>query len=115
TIGEIAAEKLAVVPVGGVLVLGAGLHPDALAVAREVAAERGARIAEAAGRLPPEISLRARGSYQRRNFALAMAAAEAYLGVPLDPEAVMRAAAELLVPGRFEILERQPAPSGGRS
>ena len=115
TIGEIAAEKLAVVPVGGVLVLGAGLHPDALAVARALAGERGARIAEAAGSLPPEIRLRARGSYQRRNFALAMAAAEAYLGAPLDPQAVLRAAAELLVPGRFEILERQPAPTGGGS
>ena len=85
TIAAIAAEKLAVVPAGGVLVLGAGLHPDALAVARAVAGERGARIAEAAGTLAPEIRLRARGSYQRRNFALAMAAAEAYLGQAARP------------------------------
>ncbi len=114
TIAAIAAEKLAVVPAGGVLVLGAGLHPDALAVARAVAGERGARIAEAAGTLAPEIRLRARGSYQRRNFALAMAAAEAYLGGPLDRGAVRRAASELLVRGRFEVLARQAPPTGGR-
>jgi dihydrofolate synthase/folylpolyglutamate synthase len=103
TIAEIAAEKLAVVPVGGVLVLGAGLHPDALAVARAVAAERGARIVDAPVILDAEIHLRARGRYQRRNFALATAAAEAYLERPLDAEAVGRAAAELVVAGRFEV------------
>jgi dihydrofolate synthase/folylpolyglutamate synthase len=113
TIAEIAAEKLAVVPAGGVLVLGGCLHPDALAVARGVADERGARIVEAAVALAPEISLRARGSYQRRNFAVAIAAAEAYLASPLDPEAVRRAAGELLVAGRFEVLERQTPPTGG--
>jgi len=113
TIAEIAAEKLAVVPGGGVLVLGAGLHPDALAVARRVADERGARIAEAAGALSPTIRLRARGAYQRRNFALAMAAAEAYLQAPLNPEAVRRAAAQLLVAGRFQIVERRSGPAGG--
>jgi folylpolyglutamate synthase/dihydropteroate synthase len=109
TIAEIAGEKLAVVPAGGVLVLGANLHPDALAVARVVASEREARIVEAAGSLAPGIRLRARGAYQRRNFALAMAAAEAYLESPLDPAAVGRAAAELVVAGRFEVLESLPS------
>jgi dihydrofolate synthase/folylpolyglutamate synthase len=104
TIAEIAGEKLAVVPPGGVLVLGAGLHPDALAVAREVACERAARIVQAPAALAPGLALRARGAYQRRNFALAMTAAEAYLGGPLDAGAVRRAAAELVVPGRFEVL-----------
>jgi folylpolyglutamate synthase/dihydropteroate synthase len=109
TIAEIAGEKLAVVPAGGVLVLGADLHPDAMAVARAVASEREARIVEAAGSLAPGIRLRARGAYQRRNFALAMAAAEAYLESPLDPAAVGRAAAELVVAGRFEVLESLPS------
>jgi dihydrofolate synthase/folylpolyglutamate synthase len=46
TVRDIAAEKLAVVRPGATLALGAGLHPDALAVARTVAAERGARIVQ---------------------------------------------------------------------
>jgi dihydrofolate synthase/folylpolyglutamate synthase len=103
TIAEIAAEKLAVVPDGGVVVLGSGLHPDALAVARAVAGERGARIVQAQPTLAPAIALRARGRYQRRNFALAMAAAEACLERPLDPKAVGRAAAEVVVAGRFQV------------
>jgi dihydrofolate synthase/folylpolyglutamate synthase len=118
TIAEIAAEKLAVVPVAGVLVLGAGLHPDALDVARAVAAERDARIVVAPPSLAAEIRLRARGRYQRRNFALAAAAAEAYLERPLHPEAVGRAAAELVVAGRFQVSDeagmgRGPADVGG--
>ena len=47
TIAHIAAEKLDVVQPGATLVLGHGLHPDALAVARRVAAERGATIVRA--------------------------------------------------------------------
>jgi dihydrofolate synthase/folylpolyglutamate synthase len=117
TIAAIAGEKLAVVPPGGVLVVGAGLHPDALAVAREVAGERAARLVEAPAALAPGLALGARGAYQRRNFALAMTAAEAYIEAPLDPEAVARAAAELVVHGRFEVLgPAAPAdarPDGG--
>ncbi len=45
TITDIAEEKLAVVQPGATLVLGADLAPEALAVARRVAAERGAEIA----------------------------------------------------------------------
>src|SRR5205807_2810542 len=47
TIGDIAAEKLAVVQDGATLVLGPDLDPDAEAVAEEVANARGARIAAA--------------------------------------------------------------------
>ncbi|HEX3873007.1 MAG TPA: Mur ligase family protein [Solirubrobacteraceae bacterium] len=109
TIGEIAGAKLGVVGRGGVLVLGAGLDPEALGVAREVAGDRGARIVVAPAGLAPEIRLAARGAYQRWNFALAMAAAEVYVGGPLDPDAVGRAAAELVVAGRFQIVGRPPA------
>ena len=45
----------------------------------------------------------ARGAFQRRNFALARAAAEALLG-ELDEAAVRAAAASTLVPGRFEVV-----------
>ena len=44
TIADIAAEKLDIVRPGGTLVVGAGLHPDALALAEQVTAERGARL-----------------------------------------------------------------------
>ena len=46
-------------------------------------------------------------SYQRRNFAVARAAAEAQLGT-LDEDRVRRAAATVQVPGRFEVVGRDP-------
>jgi dihydrofolate synthase / folylpolyglutamate synthase len=105
TITAIATEKLDVVQPGSTLVLGYGLHPDAEAVAERVAAERGARIIRAGAE--PGVPLIALGSFQRRNFALARAAAEAYLG-ELDPEAVAAAAAEILVPGRLQAIDEKP-------
>ncbi|MBV9604483.1 MAG: hypothetical protein JO027_05230 [Solirubrobacterales bacterium] len=105
TITAIATEKLDVVQPGATLVLGHGLHPDARAVAEEVAAERGARIVRAGA--DPGVPLTALGAYQRRNFALARAAAEAYLG-ELDAGAVATAAAETLVPGRLQVVDSEP-------
>jgi dihydrofolate synthase/folylpolyglutamate synthase len=49
------------------------------------------------------VDLLARGAFQRRNFAVACAAAEACLG-RLEPAAVRAAAASTIVPGRFEVL-----------
>ncbi|HEY4824859.1 MAG TPA: Mur ligase family protein, partial [Solirubrobacteraceae bacterium] len=60
TVRDIAEEKLAVVREGGTLVLGAGLDPEAVAVAERVARERGARIVVAGAETPP-IGLAARG------------------------------------------------------
>ncbi len=105
TITDIAAEKLDVVRPGATLVLGAGLHPEALARAESVAAERGATIV-AAG-TDPSVPVGALGAFQRRNFALARAAAQAYLG-ELDPSKVSRAAAEVRVPGRLQIVGHEP-------
>jgi dihydrofolate synthase/folylpolyglutamate synthase len=106
TVRDIAREKLDVVRPGSTLVLGSGLHPDALDEARRTAGERGARIVAA----PPSSAhrLAARGAFQQRNFALAAAAAEAYLGHPLDPGRVAAAAAKTTVPGRFQVLEGSP-------
>jgi len=103
TVADIAGEKLDVVRGGATLVVGDGLHPDALELARRVCAERGAALVQAAA--DPGVDVLARGAYQRRNFALARAAAQAYLGV-LDEDAVRAAAASTLVPGRFEVVER---------
>ena len=107
TIEAIAIEKLDVVQPGGTLVLGYGLHPDAVAVAERVAGERHppARIVHAGA--DPGVPLGALGGYQRRNFALARAAAEAYLG-DLDAGAVAAAAAETLVPGRLQVVDSEP-------
>lgn len=105
TVADIASEKLAVVRPNATLVIGADLHLDALALARETAAERGARLVVADA--DPGIEVLARGPYQRRNFALARAAAEAYLD-ELDEEAVRAAGASTLVPGRFEVVASSP-------
>ena len=105
TITDIAGEKLDVVQPGGTLVLGYGLHPDAERVAEAVAAERGARIVHAG--IERDVVVGALGTFQRRNFALARAAAEAYLG-ELDPAAVAQAAAQVRVPGRLQIVDTEP-------
>jgi dihydrofolate synthase / folylpolyglutamate synthase len=105
TITDIAGEKLDVVIPGATLVLGDRLHPDALVVAREVAAQRGATLVQAGS--DPGVPVGAPGAFQRRNFALARAAAEAYLG-ELDERAVAAAAAEIRVPGRLQTVGEEP-------
>jgi dihydrofolate synthase/folylpolyglutamate synthase len=106
TVADIAAEKLAVVRDGGTLVVGADLHPDAAALAREVCAARGARLVVA--ERDAGLQLGAAGAYQRRNFAVALAAAEAWLGALPRDQAVRAAAAATVVPGRFEIVGERP-------
>jgi dihydrofolate synthase/folylpolyglutamate synthase len=105
TVSAIAREKLDVVQPGATLVLGAGMHADALAVAREIAAERGAELIQADD--DPHAELAALGTYQRRNFALARAAAKAFLG-GLDEAAAARAAARVRVPGRLQEIDQGP-------
>ena len=110
TLTDIAEEKLAVVRPGGTLVLGSWLAPEALTVAERVAGEREARIVrvdEASG----AVALAARGPFQRRNFALARAAAEVHLrgaGIEPDERAVRAAAATTEVPGRLQIVDERP-------
>jgi dihydrofolate synthase/folylpolyglutamate synthase len=105
TITAIAGEKLDVVQEGATLVLGSGLHPDAAAVAEAVAAERGARVIWAPS--DPGVPVGAPGAFQRRNFALARAAARAYLG-ELDESAVVDAGASVRVPGRLQVVGEDP-------
>ncbi len=105
TITDIAREKLDVVQPGATLVLGAGLHPEAEAVASSVARARGTRIVHAGA--DPGVPLGALGAYQRRNFALARVAAEAFLG-ELDPGAVAGAALAIRVPGRLQVVGEHP-------
>jgi dihydrofolate synthase / folylpolyglutamate synthase len=110
TLTDIAEEKLAVVAPEATLVLAADLVPEALAVAERVARERGARISRVPTAAGVE-DLLARGAFQRRNFALARAAAQAYLradGIPLRADAVARAAASTEVPGRLQLVDEDP-------
>lgn len=102
TVRDIAREKLAVVRPGSTLVIGADLHPDVLEEARRLDATLIEAPADALG-----IELLARGGFQRRNFALARSAAEAYLG-SLEPDRVAAAAAATGVPGRFEQVSDDP-------
>ncbi|MDX6659500.1 MAG: dihydrofolate synthase / folylpolyglutamate synthase [Solirubrobacteraceae bacterium] len=104
TVTDIAREKLAVVRDGGTLVVGE-LEPEAEAEASATAARHGARLVHAPA--DAGFDLAAGGAFQRPNFALARAAAEAFLG-ELDDAAVARAAAEVTVPGRFELVARDP-------
>jgi dihydrofolate synthase/folylpolyglutamate synthase len=48
------------------------------------------------------------GAHQGDNAALAVAAAEAFFGSPLDQEVVTEALAGLELPGRLEVVGRQP-------
>ena len=88
---EIAAEKLAVLRDHTTLVLGR-VSGGVRALAERVAAERAAELVPAPEDPGEGIELAATGGFQRRNFALAMAAARAFLG-ELDTEAVARTAA----------------------
>ncbi len=110
TVTAIAREKLDVVQPGATLVLGADMHADALAVACEVAGERGVRIVQAPA--DPHAAVGALGTFQRRNFALARTAAEVFLDAlglgALDEAAVAAAAAGVRVPGRLQVAGREP-------
>jgi len=103
---EIAAEKLAVLRDQTTLVLGR-VGPTVATLAEHIAAERGAELIVAPEDPGPEVELRAAGRFQRRNFALAAAAAEAFLG-DLDPERTAAVAAGLELPGRLERLGDDP-------
>jgi dihydrofolate synthase/folylpolyglutamate synthase len=103
---EIAAEKLAVLKDQSTLVLGRVSAP-VRGLAERVVAERGATLIVAPEDPGPGVELAVRGAFQRRNFALATAAAEAFLG-EVDPDKVAAVAAGVRVPGRLERIGESP-------
>src|SRR4051794_26414652 len=104
---EIAAEKLAVLRDQTTLVLGA-VSDEVRALAEATAQERNADLVLVSAEPELEVHLRAAGEFQRRNFAVACAAAEAFLG-RMDPGLAAEVAANVTVPGRLEqIAERPP-------
>ncbi len=125
TEGEIAGEKLAVAPDGSDrLVVGRLDAPAVDAVARVMAAHRlsgwclgreilvgddrdGCRI-EVDGAVYSGLRIGATGRFQRDNLAVALGAAQRFLGRPLDVPGVRRAAASVRVPGRLETFAGSP-------
>ncbi len=103
---EIAAEKLAVLRDHTTLVLGR-VSREVAALAERTAAERGAKLIVALEDPGEAVELRAAGRFQRRNFALACAAAEAFLG-ELDADRVAGVGRALSVPGRLERVAEDP-------
>ncbi len=115
---EIAAEKLAVLRVHTTLVLGP-VSEEVERLARETARERSSRVV-AVKDLAPQVELASAAPYLRRDFAVALAAAEAMLDSPLDPGRVLELAAGLELPGRVEvvdgmILDAAHNPAGARA
>jgi dihydrofolate synthase/folylpolyglutamate synthase len=103
---EIAAEKLAVLRDQTTLVLGE-VSDEVRVLAEETARERGARLVQAPADPGAEVRLRAPGEFQRRNFAIACVAAEAFLG-HLDREIAAQVAIDVTVPGRLELIAERP-------
>ncbi len=103
---EIAAEKLAVLRDHSTLVVGR-VSPAVAALAERTAAERGVAPIVAPEDPGADVELRAAGPFQRRNFALACAAAQAFLG-ELDRERMRAVAVEIEIPGRLELVGEDP-------
>jgi dihydrofolate synthase / folylpolyglutamate synthase len=90
----------------GTLVVGQ-LDPASAAVAERVAGEHHATLLRAPA--DAGVPLRAPGGFQRRNFAMALATADAFLGPgELRAETVAAAAAQTTVPGRIEVVAERP-------
>lgn len=110
TLTDIATEKLAVLGERSVLALGENLQPEVLDVASAVARTRHAELL-VAEQAPADLRMGARGSFQRANFTLALLAAKSYLrsaGLELREDAVRGAAISTAVPGRMQVVARDP-------
>jgi dihydrofolate synthase/folylpolyglutamate synthase len=130
TLEGIARDKAGIVKPGSTVVIGE-TDPELVAVIRGVADEAGAgeiwvrgeefdctanRLA-VGGRLVDlrtpggsyaELLVPLHGPHQGRNAACALAATEAFFGTPLDEEVVADGFAAVTVPGRLEVVGRQP-------
>src|SRR5438874_6320459 len=126
TLVDIAKEKAGIVKPGSTLVLGetdpvlAGIFRAAGAAEvwerdRDFGCEanglaHGGRLLDlrTPGASYSDVYLPLHGAHQGDNAAVALAAAEAFFGAPLDHEVVGDAFAAVRVPGRLEVVDRQP-------
>ena len=97
---EIAAEKLAVLQEGSVLVMGA-VSPAVEDLARRTAEERHAAVVDASEPVSTP-ALSGRAPYLAHNLAVAVAAAEQIAG-PLDRSVIDAVASATPLPGRMEV------------
>lgn len=123
---HIAREKAGIIKDGSILVLGE-TDPDLLPIFEEadpselLLAGRDFEVLEndiaVGGRLLAvrtpmavydEVFLPLHGAHQGENAAVAMVAVEAFFGRPTDPEVLQQAFESVTVPGRFEVVGRQP-------
>lgn len=102
---EIAGEKLAVLRDHSHLVLGP-VSAEVEELARGIAAERHCGVTSVRD-LAPQVVLPTRAPYLRRNFAVALAAAEQIVE-RLEPARVHEVAAAVDVHGRMELREGEP-------
>jgi dihydrofolate synthase/folylpolyglutamate synthase len=126
TLADIATEKAGIVKPGSTLVLGE-TDPPLAAIFRAAGAaevwERDSDFGCEANRLAhggrlldlrtpgaryADVYLPLHGAHQGENAAIALAAAEAFFGVPLDTDVVEEAFAGVRVPGRLEVVSHQP-------
>jgi dihydrofolate synthase / folylpolyglutamate synthase len=126
TDAEIAAEKAGIVKAGATLVLGE-TDPDLVPIFTERGAARvmrrdvdfgirsnvpafGGRMVElfTPGARYPDVFVPLHGAHQGDNAAAALAAAEAFVGAPLDAETVRGAFSRVRSPGRLELVGRRP-------
>ena len=125
-LADIAREKAGIVKPGSTLVLGE-TDPDLTRIFEAGAAtevwQRGRDFGCAANRLAhdgrvvdvytpgarfPGLYLPVHGAYQGDNAAVALAAAEAFFAAPFDEDVVAEAMAGLRLPGRLEVMARNP-------
>ncbi len=126
TLADIATEKAGIVKPGSTLVLGE-TDPVLAEIFRSAGAaevwERdrdfgctvnqlahGGRLVDlrTPGASYDDVYLPLHGAHQGDNAAIALAAAEAFFGAPLDAEVIEDAFAGVRVPGRLEVVSRQP-------
>ncbi|CAA9555504.1 MAG: Dihydrofolate synthase @ Folylpolyglutamate synthase [uncultured Thermoleophilia bacterium] len=107
----IAAEKLAVVHRGAVVIAGVGGDTPMTTVVRRLAGEHGARsvhILEPDADVVDAPPLEARGGFQRANLALALAGVRALLGSDYRHDEAVAAAAAVVVAGRLQQIGERP-------
>ncbi len=125
TVAQIAAEKLAIVPEDSDKLVVGALSSDAAAAVAKVMEDRQLRgwcvggevgltrsaagdVVRVADTIYPNLRIGAGGAYQHENGALAIAAAQRFLGRPLDLVAVRAVCGQFRVPGRYEVFAGRP-------
>jgi dihydrofolate synthase/folylpolyglutamate synthase len=130
TLEGIAADKAGIIEPKSQIVVG-DTNPDLVRIVEEAAAGVGAGPAWVVGRdfgcednrvavggrlvtlwTPggryEDVWVPLHGAHQGANAAVALAAAQAFFGAPLEPDVVEEAMAAVVMPGRLEVLARRP-------